>query len=286
MKHDEGLAFIVKIPHLAFFPALVLCLALVAGLGFIDYFSGTELSFSIFYLLPVTLAVLVSGRGLGMIISLVSAAVWLYADLRGGSVYSSPFIPFWNALMRLGYFTLHCFLIGRLMEMIATVKDLSLHDPLTKAANWRFFEEYANKAIKAAIRDRRQVTLAFWDLDNFKALNDKLGHAVGDEALILMAETIRKGIRADDMLARLGGDEFVLILPGPDFSAADEALKRLHAAVASEMAERGWKVTASVGAVTFTTLSSSVGSLMSRADELMYDVKKDGKNALRHVVWP
>jgi GGDEF domain-containing protein len=53
--------------------------------------------------------------------------------------------------------------------MIGAVKDLSPHDPLTKAANWRFFEEYSNKAIKSAIRERQAVTLAFWDLDKFKA---------------------------------------------------------------------------------------------------------------------
>ncbi len=286
MRHLESVDFYVKIPHLAFAPALGLCLILVALLGFADYVTGTELAFSLFYLLPVTLAVLMNGRGLGLLVSLISAVAWLAADIQAGAVYSSAFIPFWNALMRLGYFSLHCALIGRLLGMISAVKDLSLHDPLTKAANWRFFEEYSNKAIKSAIREKQSVTLAFWDLDNFKALNDRLGHAIGDEALIVLAETIRKGIRPDDMLARLGGDEFVVLLPGPSYAAAGEVLRRLHEAVSAEMAVRGWNVTASVGAVTFTTLSSSVGSLMSRADELMYGVKREGKNALRHVPWP
>lgn len=281
-----NLEFLVKIPRLRFVPALAICLALVAALGLIDYLSGTEVSFSIFYLLPVTLAVLMSGRRLGFLISIVSAVVWLSADLLGGAVFSSNLIPFWNALVRLGYFTLHCILIGRLMDMIAAVKELSLHDPLTKAANWRFFEEYANKSIKSAIRENRPVTLAFLDLDNFKALNDRLGHTAGDEALVLLAATIRAGIRSEDMLARLGGDEFILLIPGPDYDAANSALRRLRAAVAVAMAERSWEVTTSVGAVTCTTLSSAVGALLARADELMYEVKRDGKNALRHGVWP
>lgn len=286
VKEVEGIELRITIPHIKFLPALGLCIILTAVLGFTDYILGTELSFSIFYLLPVTLAVFLSGRGLGLLLSLICSAVWLLADVMAGAVYSSPFIPLWNALVRLGYFALHCYLIGRLMDMIAAVKELSLHDPLTKAANWRFFEEYANKTIKSATREKRAVTLAFLDLDNFKALNDKLGHAAGDEALVLLAETIRAGIRPEDMLARMGGDEFVLLLPGPNFDMADEVLRRLHEAVTREMADRGWGVTASMGAVTFTTLSSSVGSLLSRADDLMYEAKKNGKNALRHATWP
>jgi diguanylate cyclase (GGDEF)-like protein len=271
---SDGFIFKLRIPKLRFAPALAICLAGVALLGFADYSTGTELAISIFYLLPVTLAVFMNGRALGLLVSVASVAAWFLADSAAGMSYSSILYPIWNALVRLGYFTLHCFLIGALMERLSEVHDLSFHDPLTKAANWRFFEEYANKAIKSAIRENRPVTLAFLDLDNFKALNDRLGHAVGDE------------IRPEDMLARLGGDEFVLLLPGADYPAADEALKRIHAGAARAMAERGWDVTASMGAVTFTTLSSSVGAMLARADELMYEVKKGGKNSLRHAAWP
>jgi len=286
MKEGKSLEVSLKIPRLGFLPSLAFCLLLVAILGFWDYYSGSEISVSIFYLLPVTLAVFMNGRNLGLLVSVISVAVSTFTDIKAGATYSSFFIPLWNALVRLGYFSLHCILIGWLMDMIVAMKDLSLHDPLTKAANSRFFEEYSNKIIKGAMRDRRPVTLAFMDIDNFKALNDSLGHSVGDEALILFAETIRKGIRPEDMFARFGGDEFVLLLPGPEFSAADEVLRRLHEAASKEMADRGWKTTVSMGAVTFTTLSSSAGPLLSRADELMYEVKKNGKNALLHRVWP
>jgi len=282
----DSLELSLKIPRLRFLPALALCLLLVLVIGYLDYLSGTELSLSIVYLLPVTLAVLMSGKALGLLVSAISVIVWLFADIEAGAIFSSPLIPLWNELVRLGYCSLHCYLLGRLMDMVAQMKDISLHDPLTKAANSRFFEEYSSKAIKAAMRESRPVTLAFMDMDNFKALNDRLGHSVGDEALVTLAETVQKGIRPEDLFARFGGDEFVLLLPGPDFSAADEVLARLHSAVTKELSDRGWDVTMSVGAVTFTTLSSSVGPLLSRADELMYKVKKGGKNALLHRAWP
>ncbi|MDP3178345.1 MAG: GGDEF domain-containing protein [Spirochaetaceae bacterium] len=268
MENESAFVFKLKVPKLRFFPALALSMSIVAVLGFADF------------------AVLVNGFALGAIVSFTSAAVWLVADITAGAAYSSNLIPFWNAIVRLGYFLLHSSLMGKLMDMIAAVRDLSLNDPLTKAANWRFFEEYANKTIKSAIREKRPLTLAFLDLDNFKSLNDRLGHSVGDEALLLVAQTIRADIRPQDMLARLGGDEFVLLIPGADFKAADAVLKRLHEALTNEMGARGWGITASVGAVTFTTLSSTIGALLERADKLMYEVKKDGKNALRHQAWP
>lgn len=276
----------MRLHRLGFAPAFGLCLLLTAGLGLLDYITGPEYSFSIFYLLPVTLAVLVNGSRLGYLVAVMSALVWMLADLVSGAVYSSAWIPLWNTLVRLGYFTLNSYLIGRLTRMVAEVRELSLIDPLTKAANWRFFEEYSKKAVPAAVRDKKAVTLAYVDLDDFKALNDRYGHARGDEALILLAKTIRDGIRPEDMLARLGGDEFLVFLTGPGYEAADLVLRRLHATATAALAEKGWGLTLTVGAATFTDLSSPLNELMARADELLYESKRAGKNALRHESRP
>jgi diguanylate cyclase (GGDEF)-like protein len=250
----------------------------------------------------VTLAVLFNGRRLGYLVALICAGVWLLADLGSGAVYSSTWIPVWNTLVRLGYFSLNSYLIGRLTEVIVEVKELSLHDPLTKTANWRFFEEYTNKAIAAAIREKKPITFAYVDLDDFKVLNDRYGHGTGDEALVLFATTIREGIRPEDMLARLGGDEFVIFLPGPGFEAADLVLRRLHAAASAAFAEKGRGLTLSVGAVTFADpsllgeapkgVASSEGGatllsdLLAQADDLLYEAKRQGKNVLRHEARP
>ena len=94
--------FFMRIPRLRFLQAMAICVVATGLLGFADYATGWELSFSIFYLLPVTLAVLMNGRALGIAISAVSAVVWALADLAAGNVYRSALYPIWNTLVRLG----------------------------------------------------------------------------------------------------------------------------------------------------------------------------------------
>jgi diguanylate cyclase (GGDEF)-like protein len=277
----DGLS--LKIGKIGLLPAILWCALATAALGFTDLVVGTEISFSIFYLIPITLAVFLNGFGLGIAFSFICALVWVVADLEAGLRVSSWIIPAWNTLVRLGYFLFHAALLARLLEAIRAVKDLSLHDPLTKAANWRLFEEYANRLLKSATRSRRKITVAYIDVDNFKKVNDTLGHGVGDEALIAIARAIQSEIRPDDLVARLGGDEFAVLLDGADFAASRDALERIVGRVGAAMRERSWPVTLSVGAMVFSVIPSSIGPMLKIVDDLMYEVKKGGKNALRVV---
>jgi diguanylate cyclase (GGDEF)-like protein len=259
---------------------------LVALLGVADYVTGSELGFSIFYLVPISLAILAAGRTLGLVVSCVSAAVWLVADVTGGAVYSQWLIPFWNASVRLGYFTLHSFLLASLLDKIEEEKTLARIDPLTGAANWRFFEEFAAREIQRSHRSKKPMTVAYFDLDNFKAVNDTLGHAAGDELLRTLARTIRNQIRPTDLFARMGGDEFVILFPETGFPEANHVLQRIRDVVLSGMMENGWRIGLSIGATTFASMPSTVEAMVKRSDELMYLVKRDGKNTIKHEQWP
>jgi hypothetical protein len=115
----------------------IVSLALVAFLGFTDYVTGEELAFSIFYLVPISIACLLARPLVGVLVSFVSAATWLWADLAAGHVYSRWLIPYWNAATRLGYFLLHTLMLGLLLAFIRGARDLALKDALTGAANWR-----------------------------------------------------------------------------------------------------------------------------------------------------
>ncbi len=275
--------------HIKALPALWVrtsSVGLMAFIGLTDYLTGSHMSFSIFYLLPISIATLGGRRRDGLVLSVVGGVVWGVADIAGGAVYPSWWYPIWNALVRVGYFVLHTILLAMLLVRIDEEKALARLDPLTGAANWRHFEEYATREILRARRSRRALTLAYLDLDNFKSVNDALGHDAGDELLRRVARGIQNEIRPADILARVGGDEFVILMPETDYVGAGQALGRVRARAQVEMGETGCPVSASIGAVTFDQIPSSLEVMVKRVDDLMYTVKRAGKNALRQERWP
>jgi diguanylate cyclase (GGDEF)-like protein len=138
--------------------------------------------------------------------------------------------------------------------------------------------------LERARRHGRPLTLAFIDADDFKYVNDALGHAEGDALLITVAQTLRGSTRAVDAVARLGGDEFALLLPETDGDTARTLLHRLRATLGEAMERHGWRVGFSVGAATFVEPPASADLLMARADELMYEAKKTAKGSMRLAV--
>ena len=129
-------------------------------LGALDYFTGYEISFSIFYLVPVTIAVYFSNIWFSIIVSFLSAAVWYTADLFAGHPFSSILIPAWNALMRLGYFCLHTYLLNDIIGHFERAKADSLIDGLTGAVNTRYFGFLFDREYAKSRRDRAELTIA------------------------------------------------------------------------------------------------------------------------------
>lgn len=258
----------------------------VGFLGILDYLTGPELSFSIFFLIPISFATLFAGRNWGFLISLVSAGTWLWADLVGGLQYSRWFIPYWNAVVRLGYFCVHTVLLTILLSLMEKVENISLRDPVTGVFTWRYFEEATKRELQKARRTKQPITVVYTDLDNFKMINDQFGHDVGDDLLCTVAEIIQSQIRPSDIVARVGGDEFVIVFPETNYEGMRNVLERIRNRIAQEMEKHRWSVTLSIGAVTFREPSSSVNLIVKKADELMYLVKHGGKNNIRHEEWP
>ncbi len=266
--------------------ALAVSVALVLGIALVDSVSSLELRFSFFYLLPVALASWLVGRYEGLILSLGSAAIWLFQHLRESGVDPARRrTAFLNALLLLGFFGLFSLLLSALRGALAREKEAARVDPLTGVPNRRAFFELAESEIHRASRYRGRFTVAFLDLDNFKAVNDRKGHAAGDRVLQRIATAVRGGLRVNDVVARLGGDEFVVLLPETGASEADPVLEKLRHRIGEAQSEEDGFVTVSTGCVTFEAPPGSVDEMLKLVDEVMYSAKLSGGNTIaRRVV--
>jgi diguanylate cyclase (GGDEF)-like protein len=258
-------------------------LALVVGIALVDFATGPYLNISVFYLLPVAACAWWGGFSPGILLALAGAVAWQLVDFA-----ESPAIPaiyiIWNGVVRFGTLVLTSSLVTRLHLGVRRERLLARTDALTGAANGRTFYEVAALEAERALRTSQPLTVAYLDLDNFKQLNDRRGHAAGDAALTFLVSAILPQLRGTDLLARLGGDEFALLLPGVEPEAAAALLGRLHGLVAEEMARKVWPLTLSIGAITFLRPLADVDLMIQRVDALMYRAKQKGKNLLQHAV--
>jgi diguanylate cyclase (GGDEF)-like protein len=258
-------------------------LVVVALIALLDACTDSRLSFGILYLLPVAFCAWWGGFSPGILLALAGTLAWHLVDRQENPLSSITF-EVWNGVVRFGTFTLVASLVSRLHAGILREHRLARTDPLTGAANARTFYETAVAEAERARRAGRPLTLAYFDVDNFKQLNDQLGHVAGDATLRHVVCTIHLALGGSGLLARLGGDEFALLLPGQGAVEAVALLERLQVLLLQEMAQRGWPVTLSVGAITFLRPGWDVDLMIQRVDALMYGAKRNGKGRLEHAV--
>ena len=257
---------------------------MVAVIGYVDHLTGSEISFSIFYLLPVAFAFWQGGLWPGMVTAIGGAIAWLIADLTAGHQYSHSVIPYWNALMRGLIFTAVGILLVRFKRALERETNLATRDSLTGIGNWRHFEAVAGRELGRARRSGKSLSAAYIDLDNFKQVNDSLGHQAGDLLLVSVASVLQESVRTIDCVARLGGDEFVVLMPETEQEGARIVLERIRSAIKEALEKGHWPVTLSVGLVTFMSAPTSINEMIKTADDLMYSVKKGGKDSVAELV--
>jgi diguanylate cyclase (GGDEF)-like protein len=255
---------------------------LVLVLWVIDYFTGPDFSFVVFYLFPVFLVTWFAGKNAGIAISLMSGLAWFVADVLTMTAETHVSIPYLNLVTKLGFFLIVNLTVTSLRTSLERERELARTDYVTRVANSRFFAEIALQEIKRAGRYLHPFSVAYLDIDDFKAVNDRWGHSTGDKVLAAVAASIRSNIRETDAVARLGGDEFGLLLPETGYDAAEVVVQKVHQSLLSSMGRNGWHVTFSIGVVTFRTPPDSVDSMLKVADAFMYSVKRSGKNRIKH----
>ncbi|MGM1052605.1 MAG: EAL domain-containing protein [Pseudomonadota bacterium] len=164
------------------------------------------------------------------------------------------------------------------------VRRLAYYDALTRLPNRRLLEDRLGLAIRHAHRQQQRLAVIFIDLDHFKQVNDTLGHAVGDELLLQVAQRLQARLREDDTLARLGGDEFLALLPELDgIEEVTRVARRLIDAISRpfEVLGNTFRMGCSLGISLYPEDGTTADTLVRSADTAMYRAKREGRNTYR-----
>lgn len=175
--------------------------------------------------------------------------------------------------------------VQELQESLQSLSEMVSQDPLTTTLNRRGMEQLFEIEVARCERHNKPMSLAILDIDNFKQLNDLLGHQVGDEALVHLAHIVRQVIRPTDAVARYGGEEFVIILPETDGVEAEQVLIRVQRELTKHFFLHNNEkvlITFSAGVATRHAQETQI-SLIERADQAMYQAKRAGKNRVMRV---
>lgn len=276
VKRDALLEFLKKQRKANLFLVSLVVISLIALL---DTRLAQEISLSLFYLLPVFLTAWYLGRAAGVAIILLTAGLWTLSEyLTFANV--TLIISLWNLLIRIGLFYSFTYLLLTLKKGLEREAELSRTDPLTGAANARAFYETAQRELERSERYSSVTTVVYFDLDNFKAVNDRFGHQTGDELLRSVVRLLQRNVRATDTVTRMGGDEFVILMPETDQHQAESAVTKLRPLLLDVMQTKGWPVTFSIGVYTFRKPPKDVSVMIQRVDELMYTVKRGTKDGV------
>jgi diguanylate cyclase (GGDEF)-like protein len=257
----------------------------IVAIGIVDYASGVELRVFPLYYAPLAVLAWRSGRAGAWAATVLCAASWVTSNALAGLDYEVAQAWIVNSLMQTASFATVAFLIAAVRDALLRERSLSRTDPLTSMLNRTGFLEEAARLVALCRRTERPVTVAYIDLDNFKAVNDNLGHEAGDDVLRKVAGLLRVAIRPSDVAARLGGDEFVILFPEIGPTEAEATLERIRSSLAATLARGTLSVTGSIGAVTFLKVPGRVEDIVNLGDSRMYLAKQAGRNRVSlHVV--
>ena len=259
--------------------SLIICTA-----AYIDHATGQNLSFLCFYLIPVSFFVWFTTRRIGVLASILCATIWLVENTGDKAHIFHSEISYLNMSIELVFFFLVTLLLSSLKEALGINEELSRVDALTGAVNRKAFYDLAGREIARLERYKHPFTVAYMDIDNFKVVNYRFGHRVGDQLLRSVADTVRKNLRKLDIVSRFGGDEFTILLPETGAEAAQAVLSRMRNVLLNVMEANKWPVTFTFGTVTFLKPPSSVEEVVKKVGSLMYSAKDSGMNTIEQEI--
>jgi diguanylate cyclase (GGDEF)-like protein len=269
------------------------------GIGVVDYVTGPDLGFSLFYLVPILWSAWRTGRPAALGMAVLASTCWLTADAGWHGVNG---VTIWNGFTRLGIYTSMAWLTSRLrvdqqqlvdlngklqdanaklQDVLKNEQTLARTDALTGLPNRRLFMEELRRATARSHRSGTPIAIAYLDLDHFKLFNDRHGHTAGDAGLRAVGEALRAHVRENDVAARLGGDEFGIVLDRCDEDTARAlAARLLHELTRSLAAAPKGAVAVSIGVACFEGPPPSPEDMIDHADAAMYCAKAEGTKGI------
>lgn len=193
--------------------------------------------------------------------------------------------PILDELGALSHIVLNIEDISERVETQAQMEKLAFYDPLTGLDNRRLFRDRLEQGLKRVRRNRKSMALLFLDLDQFKRINDTLGHDAGDELLCAVAQRLRSCVREEDIVSRLGGDEFTILLSDIGHAEAASVVARkilLSLQTPITLGEQEITISCSIGITVAPEDSMNASVLMRNADLAMYRAKDQGRNNFQY----
>jgi diguanylate cyclase (GGDEF)-like protein len=249
-----------------------------------DVYTGPGVDVTLLYLAPIGFGTFLAGLGPGIGLAILATVCGVEASRISGEKLPIAVLG-WNAAQQLGVFLLLSVVLDAFKKRLLLEQQAARTDPLTGLSNRRAFVEAAWLELERGRRHGRPLSLLYLDCDDFKLVNDRRGHLAGDAVLSSVGATLRQAVRGLDTVARLGGDEFGVLLPEVDRTGAEALAERLRVQLREALSGRGDAVTFSIGVATFLVPPASVDEMILRADELMYEAKRTGKDRWRAGTW-
>ena len=267
-------------------PAVIVLSGSVAallGIGIADFFTPAQLSLAVFSVLPLFVATLRFGRRAGLPLATLSASSWFASEVLHRSARGLPSLFVWDLATRLIFFWVIAELAAQLRETLERARHEGRTDPLTGLLNRRAFFERAERALLRSREMAEPLAVAYVDVDDFKTVNDTLGHEAGDRLLRAMGHALRSHAREGDLVARLGGDEFAVLLPSTGLEEARAVGCKLAGVIAETLESTRISAGASIGVSIASDSTPDVDALLRAADAAMFHAKLARKGTVTSV---
>ncbi|HZW22700.1 MAG TPA: GGDEF domain-containing protein [Noviherbaspirillum sp.] len=246
----------------------------------LDAAAGFEISLLIVHIIPVLIVTWFAGARWGYFFAALMATISALTIADAAPFLSNLAYRYLDLVSDFAAISVMVYVQAKLRESYDVVRRQSKTDALTGCLNKAGFREQLQTEIDRHRRYDHPFSLAYFDCDNFKQVNDTLGHHAGDLLLAEIGRVLRAELRNVDAVGRLGGDEFAVLLRETAADAAEHAASFMKRGLDTAMRQHDWPVGFSIGIVCFNESPQDADKALAAADAVMYEVKRQGKNGI------